>query len=392
LTPEEDAVGGQEVEDLQHALDFQRDVTRAAVRGGLRGVVTLVARELECDVVVLDEYGVVMAASTERSALLARVDEEYRRLATESRPGTVGVATEEGTLELQRIQGRSGVCGWLALHRRRSISHRERLQLNQAAGLVTLQLDWPAELLDAYRDLGGALLALLLDEAVPSGDVDRHLHHFGFDPRAGVMLAVVTGPADTAAVAAAIAPHLEASKRPHVVTLLDDAVAVLLLARDAPTLVPALDEEIRAAGIAGAVAGVSGPLARSAVRSGLGPARLAAEAAGREGRTVGWFEELTLGPVLADDDVRSRVWTLAAPALAALEAAGGRGSEDLVPSLEAFLQHNGVWEAAARSLGVHRHTLRARMERVEELTGLDLDIAEHRVLLLLALLSRPQQR
>jgi purine catabolism regulator len=42
----------------------------------------------------------------------------------------------------------------------------------------------------------------------------------------------------------------------------------------------------------------------------------------------------------------------------------------------------------ARALGVHRHTLRARMDRVEALTGLSLDVAENRVLLL-ALLSRP---
>jgi purine catabolism regulator len=39
---------------------------------------------------------------------------------------------------------------------------------------------------------------------------------------------------------------------------------------------------------------------------------------------------------------------------------------------------------------VHRHTLRSRMARVEELTGLRLDVAEHRVLLHLALMSRPR--
>jgi DNA-binding PucR family transcriptional regulator len=39
---------------------------------------------------------------------------------------------------------------------------------------------------------------------------------------------------------------------------------------------------------------------------------------------------------------------------------------------------------------VHRHTLRARISRVEELTGLDLNDAECRVMLLLALMSRPR--
>ena len=49
----------------------------------------------------------------------------------------------------------------------------------------------------------------------------------------------------------------------------------------------------------------------------------------------------------------------------------GRGAdgEELLRSLEAFLEHNGNWEAAARALFCHRHTLRYRMARVEELTG-----------------------
>jgi purine catabolism regulator len=58
---------------------------------------------------------------------------------------------------------------------------------------------------------------------------------------------------------------------------------------------------------------------------------------------------------------------------------------DLVASLRAFLEHNGNWEAAARALGVHRHTLRYRVRRVAELTGRDLDRAGDRVEFWLAL-------
>ena len=38
-------------------------------------------------------------------------------------------------------------------------------------------------------------------------------------------------------------------------------------------------------------------------------------------------------------------------------------------SLEAFIEENGQWERAARRLYCHRHTLRYRIRRVEELTG-----------------------
>ena len=49
----------------------------------------------------------------------------------------------------------------------------------------------------------------------------------------------------------------------------------------------------------------------------------------------------------------------------------GRG--DLVNSLRAWLAHHGQWDPSAAALGVHRHTLRHRMNTVEELLGRSLD-------------------
>jgi purine catabolism regulator len=45
----------------------------------------------------------------------------------------------------------------------------------------------------------------------------------------------------------------------------------------------------------------------------------------------------------------------------------------LVASLRAYLDANGQGEAAARALGVHRHTLRYRMRKISELLDRDLD-------------------
>jgi PucR family transcriptional regulator, purine catabolism regulatory protein len=71
--------------------------------------------------------------------------------------------------------------------------------------------------------------------------------------------------------------------------------------------------------------------------------------------------------------------------LAPLRAYDQRQHGDLVASLRTFLEHNGNWEAAARALAVHRHTLRYRIRRVAELTGRDLDSAADRVEFWLAL-------
>jgi len=61
---------------------------------------------------------------------------------------------------------------------------------------------------------------------------------------------------------------------------------------------------------------------------------------------------------------------------------------ELLRSLEAFIEQNGQWERAARQVYCHRHTLRYRMRKVEELTGRDLSRAHDRIEFWLALRAR----
>lgn len=74
-----------------------------------------------------------------------------------------------------------------------------------------------------------------------------------------------------------------------------------------------------------------------------------------------------LGPVLAGDSVYAG---------------------ELLHSLELFILHNGQWERAARELHCHRHTLRYRIRKIEELTGRDLGKATDRIEFWIALRAR----
>jgi purine catabolism regulator len=74
--------------------------------------------------------------------------------------------------------------------------------------------------------------------------------------------------------------------------------------------------------------------------------------------------------------------------LGAIEASEGHYGGELMRSLEAFIEENGQWERAARRLYCHRHTLRYRIRRVEELTGRDLSSARDRIEFWLALRGR----
>jgi PucR family transcriptional regulator, purine catabolism regulatory protein len=70
---------------------------------------------------------------------------------------------------------------------------------------------------------------------------------------------------------------------------------------------------------------------------------------------------------------------------------GGYGDE-LLRSLDVFIEHNGHWEKAAQSLYCHRHTLRYRIKRVEQLTGRDFTNARDRIEFWLALRGRELAR
>jgi purine catabolism regulator len=74
--------------------------------------------------------------------------------------------------------------------------------------------------------------------------------------------------------------------------------------------------------------------------------------------------------------------------LGPIENGEGHYGGELMRSLEAFIECNGQWERAARRLYCHRHTLRYRIRKVEELTGRDLSSARDRIEFWLALRGR----
>jgi purine catabolism regulator len=63
-------------------------------------------------------------------------------------------------------------------------------------------------------------------------------------------------------------------------------------------------------------------------------------------------------------------------------------ADSLLKALESFLRHNGHVEGAATELGVHRHTMRNRIAKIAALTEHDLNNADSRAQLLLALRAR----
>lgn len=86
------------------------------------------------------------------------------------------------------------------------------------------------------------------------------------------------------------------------------------------------------------------------------------------------------------DDVPSIAVTKVANVLTPIESADPTGA--LLATLSAWLDAAGSAQDAARRLGIHRHTVRNRLDRIAALTGRALDQPAQRYELWLALAAR----
>ncbi|MFI6415446.1 PucR family transcriptional regulator [Streptomyces sp. NPDC050585] len=160
-------------------------------------------------------------------------------------------------------------------------------------------------------------------------------------------------------------------------------LGALVRLRSPDALAPALTAGARLCEAAGpgAVAGVAAPRrglpelaaawaeAASAARAALAQPRLGPVA---PWTSIGPYRLLTTVPQDAADDPVVR------PLL-------GRAHAELARTAEVFLDHAGQAGRTAAALGIHRQTLYYRLSRVEQLTGLDLDDGEDRLLLHMSL-------
>lgn len=130
---------------------------------------------------------------------------------------------------------------------------------------------------------------------------------------------------------------------------------------------------------ASCTAGLSAALPLAAAAEALRQAHTAAGVGG-PGGLVSYPE--TTGPLVRRLLATAEADDVAHQVAASLAAA--RDGQALLADAAAWLRQHGRWDPAAAELGVHRETLRRRMDRLAQLTGLDLDSAEGRFALSVA--------
>jgi purine catabolism regulator len=286
----------------------------------------------------------------------------------------------DGVEAVHQVRVGPRVHGRLVLVTDRSLTPVDHLLLGHAASLIALEAEKPLRLRDEQNRLHGMFLRMLLDGTVPPEAAVDHLTEAGLPVRDGVRVLALRGGNPRRALETA-GEELDRRGLPLFGTVRQGCAVVLLPAGHRDTA-HALADGLRPRTGAGLSTAQGAGHARAALREAVN----AASAARARGRTdLVAFESLAGQSLITSPETRAALQALAESRLGPLAAYDIRHGSELTASLRAFLEHHGQWEAASAALGVHRHTLRSRMERIRGLLGTDLESAHVRAELLLGL-------
>jgi PucR family transcriptional regulator, purine catabolism regulatory protein len=401
----------EQYEVLQRGIGIHKRLERLVLEErGLDEVVRALAAAIGGAVVVLSARGDAIASKLFRRQLPAEALESVRDVivaraaagvngtaeTTEFAPDHPDVAGRSLVLPVS-IRGRGGPEAWLVAARDTGgLGDFERLILQQAVTVVALELMRQRAMRDTERRLAGDVLAEALTGALSDDELAVRMRPFGVGAQAAV-ITFSAGEGDKSPVAGAEGDldrffadagvgALVASRERllcAVVDVRDEELDVVTLAERAREALIHDHGELRGA--------ASRPAPVGSLRRSFHEARCALEAAALANgsspavasyRDLGAFQLL----LSLQDDEALRLYCDSV--LGPLEDASGEYGDELLRSLAAFIEQNGQWEKAARELFCHRHTLRYRIRRVEELTGRDLGNARDRIEFWLALRAR----
>jgi purine catabolism regulator len=332
----------------------QQELTRTAVgKGGPAGVLRKLAKLVDGWVLLFDRTTVTEAAPASARAYGASLREELERLQT----GTRVVALGDDEVVLQTLD--TGARRVLAVGTGAPLDTAGRHIVNTAVSVLSLALEQDRAQAAAREALRTGLVELLV-----GGQAELALRVLaatgGEPPESPWSVLVFLGqPAARRKLLGALDGELFAAR----------SGASVVAFGPASVVGPAAEAALRIGGLHG---GVAGPVAPRDFAAGLEQAELAAQAAEAEDKILISAAEHTGRGLLSLIDP-TVAQAFAHGVLAPLRRHDETGRGDLVGSLRCWLEHHGHWDVAAARLGVHRHTLRNRITKAQELLGRDLD-------------------
>ena len=335
----------------QQLLQSQENLTRTAISGDIKAVTNDVAEALEARVAISDPNGRVVAEQVSRrfNAMKKTYSSSYKISSDTQRPYTVDVTST------------------------RVITGEDRSLIRHYAGLAATLLSRPTQLRRAHNQLNSFALRLQLgikdDEAIYADTVDAPVDADGF-----VRPIVIATQSRRAMATVLETLDRQAHKRDQLLHALHlTETAFVLVVRPEVIVRNVLDDLGEHASRVRIAAG------SPVVLAGLTPEHVdQLEARTRTLRpgdvsytndsTLPWLHEPAVTQALAArrEEIFGR--------LASHDAAHGT---DLEKTLGVFLRHSAQLANTADALGVHRHTVRTRIEKIQNLCEISLDNPAH---------------
>jgi purine catabolism regulator len=381
----------EQYETLQRATEAQQAMTRAVMEErGVEGVASSLAELIGGWALVLDLHGIPLAVTSKAArARASRIWDELR----ESRPDGTGFSltlVDEGHhVWIQPVGARGRVEAFLAVGKPENLSAFDRVVAGHALSLLAIELSKGRAVAEAERRLQGDFFEALAKGSLGQNEASKGISRFGISPKEPVTVLTLEGgsPDDLAWAARDVFSRTTSG---FIISPHEGGVHVLV-SDNGGWDAEKLRDEIGSRAGSEVTAGMSSPVQITEVGRGLREARYALQVCHLERWGAAGFTDLGTYRLLLSMADPDALRAFADSLLGPLDEYDHEHGGELTTSLRAFLEHNARWETAAAELYVHRHTLRYRMRKVEELTGRSLSSSFDRMEFWLALRARELQ-
>ncbi|HCP61787.1 MAG TPA: hypothetical protein DIU14_04845 [Actinobacteria bacterium] len=374
---------------LSRSLDAEHSLTRTVLDGGgVAGIVRSLAAATGGWALLLDLHGDVVAAAPDDAVdHLATVWGELRSPRAESLRFTLSLVDGGNHIAIQPVIVQGEIESFLAFGHERSPAQFDRIVSSHALNLLALEFAKTRAVSDVERRLKGDLLDQLVAGTLGIDEARFAIERFGFDLSQPASVVAFAGTEEPAVLARHLEEVLARRSGVYLASPVEDIVFVVVQHPGLGSL-----SQLRAAVAARSggtvLAGAGNPVPLDRIAQGVREARYALQVCRTEGREEAEFADLGTYQLLLSLQDPEALRTFASSVLAPLDRYDEQHGGDLRLSLQTFLERNARWETAAAELYVHRHTLRYRIRKVEELTGRDLGSARDRMEFFLALRAR----
>ncbi|WAX59022.1 PucR family transcriptional regulator [Jatrophihabitans cynanchi] len=375
------ALASQSAAMLSEAVEAQELLARDAVGpGGLRSLLSRLGELLDSWVLVSGPTGEVIHRSETLAASHAHtvLDDLGSRAGTRTQVVPLLAAGE--SVVAYRLQAADRYKGHLILGRRAALTTPERRMAIVAASLLALLLDRDERVHEISTRLQDSYARALLTS--DHDTANRLSSVLGVQVPSGLVHVVSVSSRLPGEATRTAAFHAARDQLYSTLVAAESSTGVLVLDGDsgnaADLLRPVLDH------VPDLIVAISEPAPITAIEAAYRKASAALrEAQSHDQRLVDLSAagKRRLIDFIPPADATAFAEDLLRPLREYDQTQGG----SLIRSLATWLENFGQWEPASSALGVHRHTLRHRIGRIEDILGLSLNAVESRMELWAAL-------